>query len=465
MLIPFKPHLIALMISTTISSATLAEEIESANPAEQAIGFAQALELAKQHDPELKYAFYNSQAKEEQDDIALSQLLPNVSLSSSYRYSIVDDEYTRNPDKYTSDTQKERTQDEQADYSYQVQLKQSLINISAWKALDSAQEAVKQSKFSYTRAEQELIYRLSQAYLEALLAAQQVYINQEKLESLQIKLDQTQRMNELGVGDRLNVLRATSSRDVSRSDMLQAKSRLEDAKTQLENLTGESFSIPKDWVANGHLVLPNLSQDSKENWIKKVQYNSLLQAEMANVRSKELEADSASAQHLPTLDFSLSYTDRYSDDIFVDSTRSIASLNLTIPLYSGGRTSAKSRQAEATYNAAQARYKKTLSDKNQAVKLAYTQLSSYRQRLKALEESRKSSQAFLDAAERQADLSLGSQVDVLEARSEMYDVRLEFAKTLSDYLMADLNLQLEAGQLNESTLQQYDQLFNSKSHL
>ena len=459
----FKPKLIALLISTGLTSAAMAEVVTSNQEVAPRLGFSAALELAKQHDPELKYAFYNYQAEQETDDISRANLLPQVSLTSTYRYSDVDDYYTKNPDSYLNNPDYvERTEKRQDDLTYQVNLQQSLVNIAAWQAYDSAKEAVRQSQFTYTRAEQELIYRLSQAYLETLLAAQQVYITQEKLESLQLKLDQTTRMNELGVGDRLNVLRARSSRDVVRSDLLQAQSKLDDAKTALENITGESFELPENWVQNSHTVLPNLVSGTQQEWLQKVMDNSQVLAEQASARSKALEAKSSQSQHLPTLDFSLGYTDRNSDDPFVESSRYIAAINLEVPIYSGGKTSAQARQAEASYNAAQVRYEKTLADKQQAVKLAYAQLSSYRDRLLALEESRKSSATFLEAAERQADLSLGSQVDVLEARSELYDVRLEFAKTLSDYLAADLSLLLETGQLNDQTLARYDQLFDQK---
>ncbi|CUB02784.1 TolC family protein [Marinomonas fungiae] len=472
MRVPFKPQLIALLVSSSLASAVMAEEANTtSSELVLTTGFVSAFKLAKEHDPQLKYAFYNYQAEQEQDDIAMSQLLPNASLSASYTKQDVDDYFTQNRTNSVGDPVQGFAENPARyagtqDYSvYQLNVRQSLINVAAWQAYGSAKDAVQQSQYTYTRAEQELIYRLSQAYLEALTAAQQVYIYQEKLESLQLKLDQTARMNELGVGNRLNVLRATSSRDVAKSDLLQAKSQLDDAITNLENLTGNKISIPEDWVKNGHQVFPQLVGGSTEEWVAKVQNNAEILAEMANVRSKEGEASSSQSQHLPTLDLSLSYMDRISDDMYDDSTNYTASVELNIPIYSGGRISAQARQAEAAYNAAQARYEQTLSDKTQAIKLAFTQISSYRERLQALEESRKSSQAFLEAAERQADLSLGSQVDVLEARTELYDVRLEFVKTLSNYLTADLNLLLETGQLNEQTLARYDQLLDNNTHL
>ncbi|WP_417504248.1 TolC family protein [Marinomonas gallaica] len=456
--IPFKPQLIALLVSSSLSSAVMAEE--SATSSDQTTGFASALKMALQNDPELKYAFYNYKAEQEVGNVALSQLLPNVSLESSYNYSLVDNYYTSDDYTPTSADLIERTKDEQSDYMTRVSLQQSLVNVAAWQSYSGAKESVRQSQYTYTRAEQELIYRLSQAYLKALLAAQQVYITEEKLESIQLKLDQTERMNELGVGGRLNVLRAISSRDVAKSDLLQAQSNLDDAQNKLENITGSAVTIPEDWVVNNYLILPKLSKDENKDWVKKIQDNTLLLAQMANVRSKELNAQASSSKHLPTLSLSLTYTDRNSDDIYVESTNSTASIRFSMPLYSGGKTSAEARQAEASYHAAQAKYEKTLSDTQQTIKLSVTQLNSYRDRLLALEESRKSSLAFLDAAERQADLSLGSQVDVLEARTELYDVRLELAKTLSDYLISDLNLLLETGQLSDKTLSRYDNLFN-----
>lgn len=464
MRIPFKPQVLAVLISSTITSASMAEVISDQQMDSNTLGFLATLNLAKQNDPELKYAYHNFKAEQETDDISRANLLPNVSLTSTYRYSDVEDIYTENPEiALNNPDYVERTQQRQDDYSFQLNVQQSLINVGAWKAYSSSKEAVRQSAFTYNRAEQELIYRLSEAYLKALQAAQRVFITQEKLESLQLKLDQTTRMNELGVGDRLNVLRARSSRDVAKSDLLQAKSQFDDAQTLLENITGQHISLPKNWIQNSHLVLPNLLSGERSEWLKQVAGNAQVLAEMSNVRAKELEAEASSAQHLPTLNFQLTYLDRNSDDPYVESSRYIAALNLEVPIYSGGKTSAQARQAEASYSAAQVRYEKTLSDKQQAVKLAYSQLSSYHERLQAIEESRKSSQAYLDAAERQADLSLGSQVDILEARTDLYDVRLEFAKTLSDYLLADLNLLLETGQLNDDTLSKFDQLFDAPS--
>lgn len=461
----FKPQLVCLIISATFSTAVLAD---SQLP-NKVTDFSSALMLAKLHDQELKQAYHTSQAEQELDDIAKANLLPNITLSSTYRYQNVDDYYTKYKDQGLDpervDSNPGRYAQEQTDYNYQLQLRQSLINIGAWKAYDSAKEAVRQSQFTYNRSEQELIYRLSEAYLKTLLAAQQVHITEEKLESLQLKLEQTTRMNELGVGDRLNVLRATSSRDVARSDLLTAKSKLVDARTKLENITGSQIDIPYEWVANGYKVLPNLTKDSQVNWTKRVQDNSEILAELSNVRSMELEVDAQQSQHLPTLSLSLSYIDRHSDDIYSDSSNYIAAVELEVPIYSGGKTSAQARQAESKYNAAQARYEKLLADKTQAIQLAFSKLSTSRDRLLALEESRKSSKAFLDAAERQTDLSLGSQVDVLEARTELYDVRLEFANTLSEYLLSDLNLLLETGQLNASTLAQYDNLFKSNAKI
>lgn len=458
---PFKRHLLALLISASLSSAALAED-KSPQEIIPSFGFAAALELAKQNDPELKYALYTNQAQQEEDDIGLSNLLPNVSFKTNYRYSNVDDIYTDQNSGYYSSSLA-RSKEEQSDYTYQLSLQQSLVNVAASQAYSSSKEVVRQSQYTFERAEQELIYRLTEAYLKALLAAQQTFINEEKLDALELRLAQTQRMEELGVGDKLSVLRVTANRDVARSDLLQAKSKLADAQTQLEIITGKKMTLPENWVKNSHKVLPSLQQDTQLTWLNRVADNSQILAAQSNVRSKELEASAREANHLPTLDFSLSMIDRHTDDVFEESTNYIASLDLIVPIYTGGKISAQARQSEASYNAAQARYEKLLSDTQQTVKLAYSQLNSFHDRLEAIEESRKSSQAFVDAAERQADLSLGSQVEVLEARTDLYDVRLEFVRTLSDYLIADLNLLLETGQLNDKTLEKYDLLFDQKT--
>ena len=424
-------------------------------------GFQAALVLAKNHDPEFEFARQRFLSEQEEDDIALSNLLPSISMEGVYRRQVVDDIYTDESSSYHN-SELARSDRHQSDSSLRLNLRQPLINVAAWKGYKRDQVVTEQSEYVYRRAEQEITYRLAKAYLETLLAEQKTHIYKEKLTTLQLKVGQENRRLELGVGDRLSVLRIKASRDLAQSDLLEANSALDDARTRLENITGERIDIPAEWIKASFQVIPVLSTGTLDEWTEKTAENAQVLAELASVRKTELDLSAKKAERLPTLDFNLAASRNYSDDVFEERTDLVASINLKLPLYTGGRVSAFARRAEADHYAARARYEKTRSDTMQVVKLAFNRLVSFKERLEALEGSRKSSQAFLTAAEREVSLSLASQIDVLEMRDDLYDVQLEFATTMTEYLGAELDLRLETGMLGAAMLSQFDTFFDSQ---
>ncbi len=421
-------------------------------------GFEESLKLAIKNDLGLKKALYQYQATQQEDDISFSNLLPSITFNALYQYENSDNIYTDegstsfNPDL-------ERSGGELDDYYWRVNLRQPLFDYSSYKGYQRDKAFVEAAKFRYERAEQELVYRVAQQYLSVLFASQSVYLNQDKLQALELKLKQETRTQELGVGNRLNVLRATSSRDLARSELLASQSELKDAKTLLRNITGDDIKIQPSWIENGHKLNPILLAGNESEWITTIHNNANIKEAKSNIQKQEYGVSAREAQHLPTLSFNLSYLDRTSEDDFRTREDFIASVEFSMPLYSGGRISANVKKAESELLASQVDLDYLLSEKTQLVQLSYNRLISFKDRLNALIESEVSSRTLLEAAERQQALNLGSQIEVLEARTQLVDIQIQFAKTLNDYLLADLNLRLETGQLNQSRLETYDRLF------
>jgi len=428
------------------------------NAATIANGFEETLLDALQNDPKLKKAYYQYQSQQQEDDISFANLLPDIRLNAAYQYEDSDNIYTDvNSSSYDPDL--ERSGGELDDYYWKLSLRQPLFDYSSYKGYQRDKALIKESEYRYQRAEQELIYRVADQYLSVLLASQKVYLNQEKLEALELKLIQELRTQELGIGNKLNVLRVTSSRDLAKSDILRSQSELKDAKTLLQNVTGHTVNIPQKWVQNGHSLIPNFISGKESDWLAEIYSNLSVKEAQSSIEKQEHNVAARKAAHLPTVSFNLSYYDRVSDDDQRTREDLVASIELNVPIYSGGRTQANIKKAEAEYQASQIDLDYLVSDKTQQIQLAYNRLLSFKDRLNALVESEKSSAALLEAAERQQSLSLGDQVAVLEARTQLVDIRLQFAQTLNDYLLSDLSLLLETGKLDNSRLATYDNLF------
>ncbi|MCZ2720972.1 TolC family protein [Marinomonas sp. 15G1-11] len=421
-------------------------------------GFEEALEAATNNDPSLRKAFYQYQATQQEGDISFANLLPDIRLTAGYQYEDSDNIYTdENSSSYDPDLP--RSGGELVDYYWRLSLRQPLFDYSSYQGYKRDLAYVEEARFRYERAEQELVYRVAEQYLSVLFASQSVFLNQEKLEALELKLTQETRTQELGVGNKLNVLRATSSRDLARSDLLNSQSQLKDAKTLLQNMTGLDIQIPESWIQNGHKLNPDLLVGDEDEWITTIHNNANIKQAKSSIRKQEYGVSAREAQHLPTLSFNLSYLDKASDDDLRTREDLVAALEFSMPIYSGGRIQANIRKAAAELLAVQVDLEYLLSEKTQLVQLSYNRLISFKDRLNALIASEESSRALLEAAERQQTLNLGDQIEVLEARTQLVDIQIQFAKTLNDYLLADLNLRLETGQLDHSRLEKYDSLF------
>ncbi len=444
----------AAILSTSLSfSISVAAESHIALE-----GFYDTYKAAETHDPRLRKALRTHQAEQEEANIRFGALLPEIRASGNYQYEDSDNIYTDEDSSFYDDNQ-ERSGGQLIDHSWNVSLRQPLFDYAALEDYRSSKALVKASDFTYQREQQELIYRVSEQYLKVLLAAQQVYLNRQKLEALELKRSQVERAKELQVSDQLSLLHAKANRDIAKSDLLQAESNLTDAKTLLSNITGRATELPTHWAKISYHINPDLIAGTLDDWLNDVGNNMNVKAAHARTIMEQRSLIARKSDHLPKVSLNLSHRDRQSEDEFRTRTDSIASVEVSLPLYSGGRTQAGARKAQARLLASQAELDYVRAEKEQQIKLSYNRLSSFKERLLALAESRESSKGYLEAAERQQSLKLNDQVTVLEARTQLLDTQIQFASTLNDYLLADLILRLETGRLNESRLNDYDQLF------
>lgn len=418
-----------------------------------------ALSAALDHDPELRIAYMTFQADKEELALAKGKLLPQVQLSAGYSYEDSDNIYT-DPDSSYYDSNRERSSGTLNDHYWQLSMSQPVYDMARYRDYQGKTSFVNAAQYRYQQEEQELTYRLSERYLAVLLSAQQVFLNQQKLSTLEANLEQVEREFSLGVGDQLNVLEVKSHRDLARSDLLQAESDLSAAKTLLNNMTGVAISLPQSWITNGHKVNYQLPVQDEAFWLDQVNNSYRVREIQASIDLAEKTIEARQAGHYPTVDFSLSYIDRTSEDEVRERKDLTAKLEFRLPLYQGGQTEAGIRQSSARLGLENARGDHILSTTEQQIRLAYSQVSSLGERLAALGESRESGQRYLDAAKRGQALNLRSQVEVLDAQTRLVDTQLRFAETLNEYLLANLRLYLETGQLDKDKLVTYDQLFD-----
>jgi outer membrane protein len=430
-----------------------------AAPAKDLIG---VFEDAVHNDPVIRQADANRLAARESKPQALAALLPQLNgtagitreRSSGFQSQIFEVAGA------TPGSQPQlvvaRTADEinNTIQQWSLNLRQNVFSWSNWMALKAASHEVAQAEANYAAAEQQLILRVSQAYFNVLTAYDTLQADQTALEAISRQLDQANKRFEVGLIAITDVEDAKAARDSAASTVIADKRTLATSEDQLQEITGQKY----DALAKPGPDMPlnNPEPADQDRWVNiSLEQNltlisSRLQADIAreNVRV-------AQGGHLPTLDLvagrSWDYTS--SDQIFngtpfsnVDSKvndRQIG-LQFTLPIYSGGFTQSKVRQAQYQWIAAKEGVVQSSRATERQARDAYLGVISGIARVQALRQAVESNQTSLKATEAGYEVGTRTSVDVLNARRLLVQAQTNYATARYDYIVSVLQLRLAA---------------------
>lgn len=404
---------------------------------------------ALRHDAGLSRQRHELAATREEIPMARSQLLPQISASGGYLWQDSTNIQTVEEIDEFGNTQRPGEIDEQY---WQLQLQQSLFSLERWRRMGVADAQVSAAELQLAVVEQELALQVTEAYVNAYLAAQRLGLLESQQESLELQVRQASRAFDLGVGDRVDLLEAQSRYDQAVSDAVEAANELDNALGELERLTGVTPRF--EGIDPGELTTVTLNYDvgNSDEWISRTGQN--LHVLLAQKEQQVTQADTSVRRsgYYPELNLNLSYSDRVSDDLVRESEDYRASVEVSVPIYRGGYTNASVRQGEKRIEAGLAAIDNERNLAIQEVRQRIRALNGGERRLEALNQAIASSQLFLEAAERGEQLGLRDLVDVLDARASFYDQRIQYVDTVGNYAMDMLALHTAVGSLDSGDL-------------
>lgn len=439
------------------------EALESDQPAgiRQLPSLPELFVRALENDAELSSQRFEVEATREEISLARSQLLPQVSATGGYLWQDSTNIQTVEEIDRFGNTRRPGEIDEQY---WQLQLQQPLFSLERWRGMDVADAQVSAAELQLAVVEQDLALQVTEAYVQAYLAAQRLGLLESQQESLELQVRQASRAYDLGVGNRVDLLEAQSRYDQSISDAVEAENELDNALSELERLTG---TLPRfrDVATLGELANLEVERDfgSQDAWLKRTGQN--LNVLLAQRERQITEADTSTrrAGYFPEVNLNLSYSDRTSDDELRESEDYRASVEVTVPIYRGGYTNASVRQGELRIKAGHAAVDNEQNLAGQEVRTRLRSLNGGVRRLEALTQAIESSELFLEAAVRGEQLGLRDLVDVLDARASLYDQRIQFVDVVGNYALDRLALATAVGELSSDNLADIMVLLNSMS--
>lgn len=403
----------------------------------QAGELADLYNLALTNDPQLKAAQASYKAGTEVEVQSRAALLPNVALSAN----------TTSIDAETASYN---------NHGYTLSLSQPVFDASAWFSFKQGQALSEQAALQFELEQQNLILRTVEAYLGVLRANSALATSEAQERAIKRRLDQVNAQFEVGLIANTDVQEAQASFDNARVARISAEGDLDNSYEALERLTGQSYSgISK--LSNNYPIAeptPNLPQP----WLEKAwQGNLSLKIADQNTEAARRAAKAAHAGHYPTLSVTASHD--YDEGTAVsDNSNETNSIGLTfsMPIFSGGATSSKSRELEQRLIEAQQNREDTLRSVTQSTRSLLRNLRTGSLSVQALQQSIKSSQTALEATEEGYKVGTRNVVDVLQAEQQLYASQLEYANARFDFVQNLVTFKQQLGTLSPDDINELD---------
>ena len=409
----------------------------SLSSAVQAGELADIYNLALTNDPQLKAAQASYKAGSEVEVQSRAALLPNVALSAN----------TTSIDAETASYN---------NHGYTLSLSQPVFDASAWFSFKQGQALSEQAALQFELEQQNLILRTVEAYLGVLRANSALATSEAQERAIKRRLDQVNAQFEVGLIANTDVQEAQASFDNARVARISAEGDLDNSYEALERLTGQSYAgISK--LSNDYPIAeptPTLPQP----WLEKAWQGNLgLKIADQNTEAARRAAKAAHAGHYPTLSVTASHD--YDEGTAVsDTSNETNSIGLTfsMPIFSGGATSSKSRELEQRLIEAQQNREDTLRSVTQSTRSLLRNLRTGSLSVQALKQSIKSSQTALEATEEGYKVGTRNVVDVLQAEQQLYASQLEYANARFDFVQNLVTFKQQLGTLSPDDINELD---------
>jgi outer membrane protein len=303
-----------------------------------------------------------------------------------------------------------------------------------------------------------LLVDVSQRYFNVLLADGGVELLRREEELVQQQLRETEELYEHKLVRVTDFLETQARVDKVRTDLIEAENEAALAREELSVLTGgyigELAPIREDFK------LPSLD-NNMEYWTEQAMDNNPL---LASKREAVLVAQEAVQEqkggHYPTFDLVLSGQRSdvgYDNQVSPQRDTAYIGVDIRLPLYSGGSTSARIREAWAQYYIAKDEEEAAKREVLKRTRGAWLNTRSSRKRIDSAALSVESASRSFEAMSKSFSYGTVKAADVLAALHIKTRARRDYQNALYSYLVNWLALKQEGGSLQPGDLHQLNE--------
>lgn len=359
--------------------------------------------------------------------------------------------------------------------AYRLSLTQPVFDLPAWFNFQRGKDLDQRAAAQFAADQQSIVLDVTDAYFGVLRANENLTSAEAEERAIGRQLEQTKERFDVGLLPITDVHEAQAAFDGATVNTLEAKSALDIAFEALEVLTGKPHEQITGLARDFPITKPE--PIDRDSWVQFAQTNNFaLRVARLDVDAADKAATAARAEHLPKVTASLDYQKSLNDGTLhrdgglinqqglpdaavsqpfsTDLESTVLGLHLTAPLYSGGATSSRERQAYQERIRSQENYVLAQRTTTQRARSQHLQVLTDAARISARAQAITSAQSALDATQAGYEVGTRNIVDVLISQRTLYQAQRDYANARFDYINSMLRLKEVAGQLSPGDVEQ-----------
>jgi TolC family type I secretion outer membrane protein len=413
-----------------------------------ALTLEEAYRLALEKDATLRTARAATDARRERLPQARAQLMPNLSAS-----------YGQNRNHLQS-IQPGLTGPVAGDQFYNsnngaLVLRQPLYRPYQFADLAQAHDQVADANAQLEKEVQNLAVRVATAYMDCLLAEDQLKLVLQQKSTYTANLDAAQKLFKAGSGVRTDIDEARAKLDMTIAQELEARQNLIFKRRSLQVMVDVPV-VRLAPVDPGRMHLDPPSPPQLDDWLARAEQSSPEILSLTAQRdAARKDVDKARAGHLPTLDAVVQWAITKSDtpqQINSKYDQKSVGIQLSVPLFAGGQVNSQIRQALAALEQANESLEATRRDLSLRIETEYRGVTEGVAKVTALEQASKSADIMVTSSRKSFEGGARTLLDVLNAEDQRTSTLRDLAQQRYLYLLSRIRLQALVGGADDAVI-------------
>lgn len=405
---------------------------------------------ARLEDPRVLAAYARAQAGKERSREAFGGLLPQITANAgANRIKQVNE---LSDQVYNSQ-------------SYSLNLTQAIYNKAAWENWQRYKSLAKQTESETDEAQAEATVDLASRYFAALAADDELELIQAELRTTQKNLDQVRALYESQYAKITNVLELQARVDLLTAQEVEGRNQVRLSRASLSEVIGRPVTEKLSRIRTD--VQLKVSEDGLDNWVQQaLNDNPSLKASVSGVEAAGAALRGGKGGHYPTLSLNLNAqntNEGYNNALAPRTDSYVAGLQLSVPIYSGGSTSARVRGLVQDQISAEQQMEATRRQVVKETTNAYLTAESSVEKLRANVNALKSAEQSSIAAQEAFRYGVVDAVDVLTATQSEFKARRDLLKTQYDFITNLFILNRWSGKVSDDSVERVNVWLSNNS--